>query len=298
METTTVTTDPKPAEGTLPEPQRRGILMVLYGRNAWKKIVLTPGQSITIGRNDRANVVLDDHALSGQHCSVWFSGKRAVVRDLESSSGTAINGNRAASGVLEYGGFVVAGTTTLQLFLEGFTKVDRAPTTERLALMERIKARLGACDGELYAVLDAARDERIRWMLCESVDHHQSLYEGDEGRVLDDVAPYLVRFSPDSDLLDRLLFGGWGESWGYFFRSAEHPKEVRRHLRRFLMVQDEESLERMYFRFYDPRALREFLGVATSRQRDELFRGSRLVLFEGEDGEPIEIAPPAVPEVG
>ncbi len=294
-----VTKDPKPLQdGTLPEPERRGILVVLYGRNAWKKIVLTPGQTVTIGRTDRAHVCLDDHALSGQHLSVWFSGKRAVVRDLESASGTAINGNRASSGVLEYGGFVVAGSTTLQLFLEGFTKVDRPATTDRLALIERVKAQLGACDGELYAVVDAARDERIRWMLCESVDHHQSLYEGDEGRVLDDVAPYLVRFSPDSDLLDRLLFGGWGESWGYFFRSAEHPKEVRRHLRRFLMVQDDETLERLYFRFYDPRALREFLGVATTRQREELIRGSRFVLFENEDGEPIVIEPARVPEVG
>lgn len=277
----------KPANA--PEPQRRGILLVLYGRHAWKKIVLQPGQSITIGRTDKSTVRLDDHELSGMHCSIWFSGKRAVVRDLESHTGTAINGAPANSGIIEHGGFIVAGDTTFQLFLEGFTAPESPPSKERFELLGRVREALGPADGNLYGVFDAARDERVRWLLQESVDEHQNLYEGTEGRALDDVAPYLVRFSSDSDLVDRLLHVGWGESWGFFFRSEEHPKEVRRHLRRFLMVKNEESLERMYFRFYDPRVLREFLGVATPRQFQELLAAYQRTVIEGEDGQPIVI---------
>lgn len=255
---------------------RRGIFMILWGKDAFRKIVLEPGQSITVGRTDRADVVVEDGQLSGLHFSLWFSGKRAVVRDLETSTGTAINGQRAERGLVDHGGFVVAGNTTFQLFLEGFTEpLEDEPTAEQLARVAALKSQLlgwaGPVEhGALYAVLDAARNVKIRWLLQESIDDHANLYEGFEGRVLDDVAPYLVRFKPGSELLDRVLLGGFGEAWGIFLRSTESPKQVRRHLRRFLMVQDEETLERLYFRFYDPRVLADFASVITPRQRSEL----------------------------
>lgn len=255
---------------------RRGIFMILWGKNAFKKVVLEPGQSITVGRTDRADLIVEDGQMSGLHFSVWFSGKRAVVRDLDTSTGTAINGQRAERGLVDHGGFIVAGTTTFQLFLEGFTEpLEDDPTAGQLARAAALKAQLLAWsgpleEGELYAVLDAARHVKIRWMLQESIDDHANLYEGFDGRVLDDVAPYLVRFKPGSQLLDRLLLGGWGDAWGIFLRTTESPKQVRRHLRRFLMVQDEETLERLYFRFYDPRVLSDFSAVITPRQRSEL----------------------------
>lgn len=273
-------------------PARRGILMILWGPHAFRKIVLEPGQSITIGRTDRADVVVDDEKLSGMHLSIWFSGKRAIVRDLDTPLGTAIDGERASRGSIEHGGFVVAGNTTFQLFLEGFTPpLDEPPSVARLEQIERVRRALGPIDGQLWAIVDAARDERARWMLQESVDDHQNLFEGPPGRVLDDVAPYLVRFHAGSDLLERLLLAGWGDAWGIFLRSSESPKEVRRHLRRFLMVQDEERNERLYFRYYDPRVLREFARVITPRQREELLVGIERVVFEEEDGVPAVLAP-------
>ncbi len=81
------------------------------------------------------------------------------------------------------------------------------------------------------------------------------------------------------------LVGGWAQAWGTFFRSDEPMKEVRRHFRRYLIVQEEETLERLYFRYYDPRVLREFLGVATPRQRGEMLSIFTKVAFEGEGGE-------------
>ncbi|MBL8741382.1 MAG: DUF4123 domain-containing protein [Myxococcales bacterium] len=146
--------------------------------------------------------------------------------------------------------------------------------------------------GALYAVLDAARAERVLWLLQESIDEHKNLYEGVEGRALDNVAPYLVRFEPGSSLLRRLLLAGWGDAWGVFFRSKDHPKEVRRQLRRFLMVLDDANSERMYFRFYDPRVMREFHAVATNRQRAELLFGMTEMVLEAEDGSPLVLTPP------
>jgi len=275
-------------------PTRRGILQIMWGPHSFRKIALNPGEQLTFGRTDRADVVVDDPKLNGIHFSIWFSGARAIVRDLESASGTFINGERSARGDIGYGGFLVAGATTFRLFLEDFTEPTEAPPSEaRLSLVAAARKELGEIDGALYAAFDAARAERVLWLLQESIDDHKTLYEGQEGRLLDDVAPYLVRFERGSKLLDRLLLGGWGDAWGVFFRSTEHPKEVRRQLRRFLVVLDDAKSERMYFRFYDPRVMREFHSVATMRQRAELLHGMVRMVLESEDGSPLVLRPPS-----
>ena len=272
-------------------PSRRGILTVVDGRQAFRKVALSVGESIVIGRTEKATLTLDDPELSAAHCEVSWSGRRALVRDLGSMKGIAVGGEPIAMGIVEPGGFFVAGRTTFQVFAEAATPPRETPPSPlRGAQAARAKAALGPVDGALYAVVDAARDPRAIRLLQESLDDHQNLYEGVAGRALDDVAPYLVRFRPGSSLLDRLLLGGWGEAWGVFLRSTASPKEVRRHLRRFLMAQDEDTLERLYFRFYDPRVLREFWSVATPRQRDELTADLDAFVLEDDAGEPIELS--------
>jgi hypothetical protein len=269
---------------------KRGILQVLWGKQAFKKIVLEPGQSVTLGRTERADVLIDDPEMSALHFQVWFAGASATVRDLDSQGGTLINGAMVPREQIGHGGFVVAGGTTFQLFVEESTPpTDEPPTEERLVVAREIQDELCSGDGDLYGVFDAARDDRILRLLQESVDEHQNLYEGVPGRAMDDVAPYMVRFALESSLLRRLLVGGWGRGWGTFFRTLEPLKEVRRHFRRYLIVQDEETLERLYFRYYDPRVLREFLKVATPRQKGELLAPFSRVMFEDEDGKPVTI---------
>lgn len=267
-------------------PQRppRGILMLLWGKQPFRKLVLAPGQRLTLGRADEADQVIPDPEMHPLHLQLWFSGGRLEVRDLDSDAGTAINGEVKPRGVVGHGGFFTAGATTFQFFVEARTPATDDPiAAERRASLEKVRSGLGPAAG-LYAVVDAARHPRVRRLLQESVDEHQSLYEGVQGRSLDEVAPYLVRFSDDSDLVDRLLVAGWGDCWGIFFRSAEHPKEVRRHLRRFLMVRADEPHDRLYFRYYDPRVMREFLPQANARQRADLLTGIERLFVEGPDG--------------
>ena len=58
-------------------------------------------------------------------------------------------------------------------------------------------------DRPLYAVLDAARDDRVLTVVRESVEEYRSLYEGIEGEALAHVAPYLVSPPKGSRLLRR-----------------------------------------------------------------------------------------------
>jgi len=141
-------------------------------------------------------------------------------------------------------------------------------------------------EGEpLFAVLDSARDRRVLMLLEQAEEEHKSLYEGSEGEQLAAVAPYLVRLSRDSALLEPLVRGGWGRSWGVFLTSPLPFTETRRHLRKFLKVQDEKTRKRMYFRFYDPRVLRVFLPSCSPGQRMEFGGPLDTFLLEGDTGE-------------
>jgi hypothetical protein len=152
----------------------------------------------------------------------------------------------------------------------------------RAAALAELRPRCDA--GVLYAVLDAARSARVVTLLEESVDAYASLYDGEQGRAYDDIAPYLVKLRRDSALLERLVAEGWTDAWGLYVASTADFDAVRRHLRRFLRVEVEDDPRRLLFRYYDPRVLRGFLESSTPEQRAELLAGQEAILFEHEDG--------------
>jgi hypothetical protein len=62
----------------------------------------------------------------------------------------------------------------------------------------------------------------------------------------------------------------WDSPWGILVESDLDLTELRRHLRRFLLVEDPQGQTR-YFRFYDPRVLRTFLLTCSHMELDEFF---------------------------
>lgn len=140
-------------------------------------------------------------------------------------------------------------------------------------------------EGEpLFAVLDAARDVQVLKLLLRSGQQYQSIYEGPEGQELASVAPYLVSLPGTSSLIEHLVQRGWGRSWGCFLTFPLPFKETRRHLRKFLKVQDDATGKQLYFRYYDPRVLRVFLLACTAEQRAEFFGPLGCFLVEDDKG--------------
>lgn len=267
---------------------RRLIVEVRGGLLSGAKALLAPGEALRIGRTERAHLVIPhDQHLSGLHCELTWDGETCRIRDADSAEGTRLAGALLdGPATVPHGGWIKAGETSLMVYQEAFSPPRLPPLDPALAsAAARARQLLGARPGRLHAVLDAARDERILELLRESVDPCRSLYDGVKGEALADVAPYLVSFRRDSGLLDRLLQEGWGRSWGVFVSSGAAFPAVRRHFRRFLLVEEEGAGERMYFRYYDPRVLREFMPIATPRQKDDLFEGLDALLLEGEGGE-------------
>jgi len=108
-----------------------------------------------------------------------------------------------------------------------------------------------------YAVLDAAKMPYLLTSLLESSGlRYQSLFQGAAQEDLGEHAPYLVELCEDNDFTRRLFTGpdGIGGLWvkdlGIFIRSRAGFDALRKHLRKFTRVQDEEG-KWFYFRFWD-----------------------------------------------
>lgn len=280
----------------------RCIVELRWGRLAGTKAVIRPGASLRVGRSERADLALPhDTRIANAHFELAWDGETCRLRDLGSETGTQLGGLPVTEAVVPHGGWIRAGETELLVYVEGRTPPtddddeedeelddeDREARARRHEAAARALAvlREEAAREPLYAVLDAARAPRILVLLRESVEPHRSLYEGARGERYEDVAPYLAGpMAADSKLLDRLVEEGWGRRWGIFCASRAPFREVRRHLRRFLMVEVSETGERVYFRFYDPDVIRGFAEVWSPLQRGQLLAGVDRIWVEDETG--------------
>ena len=108
-----------------------------------------------------------------------------------------------------------------------------------------------------YAVLDAAKMPYLLTSLLESSGlRYQSLFQGAAQEELGEHAPYLVELKDCHDFTRRLFTGPdginglWEKELGIFIRSRTSFDALRKHLRKFTRVQDEEG-KWYYFRFWE-----------------------------------------------
>lgn len=137
-----------------------------------------------------------------------------------------------------------------------------------------------------HIVLDAARMDGNIYMAQELCEQHRCLYKGESKTRLGSSAPWLFVLDEYSDFTDWLSENAAGNSWGVIIISQSSMEEVRRHLRKFLIVQRENGKE-LYFRFYDPRVLRVFLLSCDTEQLQEFFGLVEAFIMEDEDGKMI-----------
>ena len=116
----------------------------------------------------------------------------------------------------------------------------------------------------LYAVLDAARWGAREWLRRAGLPH-QCLFDGQKAIELADEAPYLVHLGGERRWLEQLCAETWGQAGGIYLVSDRPFYDVRRLLRRFLLVEDLNG-DVVYFRYYDPRVAAPFLPTLDSAQ--------------------------------
>ena len=134
----------------------------------------------------------------------------------------------------------------------------------------------------LYAILDGARDRRIRGWVFDTRAPRWCLYRGKLPAALEDAAPWLLRLVPGHPCIEDFFARAWDRSWGILLSSTAPSWELRRHLRRFLRVRTEEG-RILAFRYYDPRVLRVYLPTCTPAEIRELFGPVSCMVAEGEN---------------
>ena len=81
----------------------------------------------TIGRVEDNTFHIADPSVSSHHCEVQLRGSDIVIRDLNSTNGSFINGNKIEESVLKPGQILRLGQVELKLEVEGVTAAAPAP---------------------------------------------------------------------------------------------------------------------------------------------------------------------------
>lgn len=279
------------------EDQEAGfVLRVISGPMAGHSAHIPGDRPLLVGRAPESDLsITSDGELSALHFSVEQIDGSYLLRDLGSRNGTQVNRERAREVSLRDGDKIRAGATLFEVVRREPNRrcapTKPAPPSRRARRPELVatgapftasaRARLRQERSPLFAVVDAARDPRIRLLLGEAGEQTASLYTGFQGEILADVGPTLVHLPHGSTLLDALVDCGWGDSWGVFLTSNRPFGDVRKHLRRFLLVESGAG-KQQYFRFYDPRVLRGFLPTCAPRKLEALFEEIEAFAMEAE----------------
>ena len=228
---------------------------------------LSPGETLTVGRSPAARISFpEDPYLSSLHCSIEAGSDTVLVRDLNSSNGTFVDGLRVQEAVVTAGQLICAGSLTMFPFLAG-----DAGEASRVHFLLRYFAFV---DAPLFCLLDAARGPEVHNLIREAKERCQCLFEGKSAKELEAYAPYLIQLPRGAELLKALLVRGWDKGWASYFTSGSTFEQLRHHFRKFLFVNRDGNVNgsgEAYFRFYDPRVLRIFLPTCNSAEVVEFF---------------------------
>ena len=111
--------------------------VVRSGKELGRTIVVSSGQTISIGRLKGCDVVVDDEAASRRHCTIAAREDACVVSDLQSANGTFVNETRIVSQDIARGDKIRIGSTVIELIDEAAGAAGRITnTTTSLSLVE------------------------------------------------------------------------------------------------------------------------------------------------------------------
>jgi len=130
----------------------------------------------------------------------------------------------------------------------------------------------------LYGIVDTARDAKL-YSLVMSSPVQACLFAGTLAEPLNRAAPYLVELTSDTPLKDIWRAQGWGQAWGILLRSPLELKDLRRHLRKFLLAQLPDG-NVVFFRFYDPRVWRTYWPTCTEDEKMVWLQGVESYIAE------------------
>ena len=123
---------------------------------------------------------------------------------------------------------------------------------------------------QVYAIVDAARNEKVYPSVTGCKLKWDCLYIGDIPMELKEVAPYLVQLQKDDTFTTSLINDGWEDHWGIYIWAPGELADLHRHFRKFLTAADERG-KQLVFRYYDPRVFRAYLPTCNTQELEQIF---------------------------
>ncbi len=269
----------------------RVVFEILDGPLAGRTVELSPGESVSVGRTAKAQLMLPhDNFLSGLHFLIEYAQSGLVLRDCNSSNGTWVNGERVTERPLADGDQVSAGQTRFRIYSESAEEADRRSSTvlfavpkfqeqtgihsiESLAFApehQRVLEYLKQLPSPLFALLNAGIEQHVPHFLMGSGEPFQFLSEGLAVEQMQPPSVYLAQFTPSSALLPRLIREGWGKPWVTFVTCSHPVPELAKHLRNLMLMSTADGRP-FYFRYFDPRILQLLLPTFTPQELSQFF---------------------------
>jgi len=148
-----------------------------------------------------------------------------------------------------------------------------------------VQARLWQEAGDMpaYVILDGAQNQTLLGTLhAAGAPPWRCLFTGQLEPDMAVVAPYLVELEHSSAFTRRLMAECWGQNWGVFLTSRLALPALWRHVRQQVHVYGP-NLEPLFFRFYDPRVMRNYLPTCPPPQLAEFFGPTDFYFAEAEE---------------
>ena len=106
-------------------------LLFKTGAVACPNLVLQPGKN-TLGRNPANSVVIEEPSISGFHCEITLNDGLVTVKDLNSTNGTFIDGERVSEATLKPGSALQLGSAQFDFSLAAAAQSEAAPKSARV----------------------------------------------------------------------------------------------------------------------------------------------------------------------
>jgi hypothetical protein len=284
------------------------ILEATAGPVTGRRIQVLEGSILRVGRTARSDYALgEDSYLSGQHFAIEYDGMQCQIRDLASSNGTFVNGERITDRILQEGDSIGAGGSTFIVHIDSSSPTPEPPrsmvtptlkmpgpvgTEAAAAAPVRAKSNWAGFshaqsilldvlyrEGEsVYAVLDSVRDSRIPAFLDAAGEKYARMDEENGA------SPYLVLLPSESRLLDVLIKDGWHQGWGFYAPASVDFETALRHWRPFVTLRNRDG-HAVTYRFWEPRVLRAITPVMASWEAAAFFGPISRLVVEGDKPE-------------
>jgi HD-GYP domain-containing protein (c-di-GMP phosphodiesterase class II) len=170
--------------------------VVRSGKEAGRTVVVSTGQTISLGRLKGCDVVVDDEAASRRHCTVTARQDVCVVADLQSANGTFVNEKRIATVELQKGDKIRIGSTVIELtdVMDNTSAAVRTPA-----------GGIGASSTTSLSIVETHSNTLVQRAVDPTkLEFLSQVYKRkDESHLLASTQKYLTTLHKVSDILSR-----------------------------------------------------------------------------------------------